>query len=95
LRVYGDCFSDGRLVKKRPHCLLTATILRFEISNSLPSPNVIVPNLFEKPLILSFVLKLFATMYASIVLDVSPLAIPFYPFFFTVGALFLRMVCNY
>ena len=74
--------------------IFSSAMFFFEILNCLSLPNMFLPNLVGKLLRSTFVLKLFAAIWTSVVLNTSSLSVLLYPRISTVWALFLDIVCS-
>jgi hypothetical protein len=95
LRLNLNTFSDNGSVNGVSDPILSLVVLTFEIFNRLPLPDMLLPNLVDKLLRPAFILKLFATIRASVVLDAPSFSVLLYTRIFTVRALFLDIVCSF
>lgn len=82
-------------IERVPDIFLTATVARTQVADRLPLPDMFLPDYIGKLLWSTLALKLYATIRALVVLDVTPPSILFYSSFSTVWTLFLDMMCSF
>lgn len=87
--------SNVSFVEQTSYGFFTALIFFSKIINGLPFPDMFTPNLLTNLMRSSFVLKLFATILAFVMLDVSSLTILLYGLFLAVWTLFLDIACSF